>query len=144
MRKGLEKVVDRFDLEGLDRVRIVRGCKNHLRWIAERTKDTEPIVARHLHIEKNQIRLRTLNDLDCCRTVFGFSDDFDIGERREKALRPIPRELLVVNEHQPHRSQPNTKWRQRLFARRELAPKGRRPLLDPHPPMGYHGFCPWT
>ena len=61
----LDEIVERCDVEGLQRELI--ECRDEDRGghlVADRLEHLEAVFLRHLHVQKNKIRIRLTNDLD--------------------------------------------------------------------------------
>ena len=105
----LQQVVDRVDLERLDRVLIVGRDEDDLRTGAaadQPPRDLEAGQPRHLHVEKDDVRLQPLDRRQRLDAVAGLADHLDAADLFEQVAQLVPRQLLVVHEHgfQLHRT----------------------------------------
>src|SRR6185295_12335099 len=71
-------------------------------------ENVESIHFRHLDIEKDQIRSRSLNRFDSFFTIAAFADNFNLRITLEKQTKVAPRERFVVDnlgfDLVPHRA----------------------------------------
>ena len=103
----LQQVIERRELEGIDRVLIERGAEDHRGpRLAERRGDVEAAGAGHLDVEQHQIGRQLGDLLRRLHAVFRFADDFDVGMRAQQLLQPLARRLLVVDDQCPNHCQP--------------------------------------
>src|SRR5262249_5301800 len=65
----------------------------------------EAVCARHLHVEKGEVRVVVLNRLDCRRSVVAFGDEVEPRLGGNQPLEPLAAERLVVGDEdaRPHR-----------------------------------------
>jgi hypothetical protein len=94
----LQEVVHRAELEGADRVRIVRRDKHHQRDmpLGHRLEHLEPVHARHLHIKEQEIGPGLQDEPGRGRTG-GLAHQFDLRVGLEQASEGPARHRLVVH-----------------------------------------------
>jgi hypothetical protein len=95
---GLEQVVDRVLLEGAHGVMVVGGHEDHGRTRVETAQEVEPVLARHLDVEQQQVdplRCQSLARLD---GRGGLADHGDAADLLEHPPQPRPGEALVVHD----------------------------------------------
>ena len=103
-REGLQQVIDRLHLEGADRILVVCRREHHVRRRrAERLQDLEAVHARHLHVEKHEIRSRLGDQLQRFHAVCRIADHVDVSELGEKPPQAVAGELVVVDEERANR-----------------------------------------
>ena len=94
----LQQVIDRLHLEGTDRILVVSGGEDDVRRRrAERLQDLEAVHARHLHVEKYEIRSPLGDQLNRFHAVRRIADHVDVAELGEEPAQAVARELLVVD-----------------------------------------------
>ena len=60
--------------------------------------DRKAVKARHLHIEKDQVGVMLLDEIDCLDAVAAVSDDFNAAQRVEQVLQLFAGQLFVVDD----------------------------------------------
>jgi hypothetical protein len=98
--EGLEQVVDRIELERVDRVLVVRGDENHQRHrVAPDLLDhLEAVDAPHLHVEKHEVGLERGDALHCLGAVATFAQHLDVTLQCAVVLQRLARDGLVVDD----------------------------------------------
>ena len=78
--EGLHEVVDGGEVEGLERVLVVRGDEHRGRHVvgADGADDVEPRHAGHLHIEEHEVGLQRADGVDRGFAVVRRADDLDV------------------------------------------------------------------
>ena len=98
---GLQDVIDRVHLEGLDRVLVVRGDENDRRrplHAGEARDDLEAVEPRHLDIEEHDVGPQLPDRFHGLVPLARFAGDLDAGDRAENALQVLARGRLVVDD----------------------------------------------
>jgi hypothetical protein len=96
----LDEIIQRGELERLQRVLIVRGNKNCRRHRVD-TDGTNNVEARrpgHLHVEEHEIRMQRANLLDRSIAIVRGANDLDSLLVRQKIFDTLPGERLVVDD----------------------------------------------
>ncbi len=97
----LQQVVDRVDLERLDRVLIVGRDENDMgrrAGVEHPARHLESGQPGHLDVQKHQIRLQPVDRFQRFDPVARLADDFDAADLAEQIAQLIPRQLLVVDD----------------------------------------------
>src|SRR5262249_52509149 len=77
----------------------------HDRHVAsDEIEDVKSVQLRHLHVEKQQIRLEFANDFDSLEAVDALGDDLDPGFGGQILSQRHPRRLLIVDDDHTQRS----------------------------------------
>src|SRR5262245_9503744 len=100
---GLDQVVERAHLEGPEREFVIGRREDHERHRVERREEIEARLARHLHVEEEELRLQILERLPGGPGVRGLADDLDLGILAEETAELVSREALVVHDESFHR-----------------------------------------
>ena len=99
----LQQIVDRVDLERLDRVLIEGRDEDDVRRraaaVEHPARHLEAGQPRHLHVEKHDIGLQPLDRRQRLDAVAGLADDLDAADLPEQVAQLVARQLLVVDEH---------------------------------------------
>ena len=96
----LQQVVDRRELEGVNRILVVCRAEDHGRpGRSQRRCDIESAGAGHLDVEQDQIRRQLGNSLGRLEAILGFTDDLDVAVGAEQLPQPLSGGLLVVHQH---------------------------------------------
>ena len=98
----LQQVVDRVDLERLDRVLIERGDEDDVRrraLVEHPPRHLEAGQPRHLHVEKHHVGLQPVDRRQRLDAVASLSDDLDAADLSEQVAQLVARQLLVVHDH---------------------------------------------
>ncbi len=113
----LEQIVERVNVEGAQRVRVVGGDEDHERHArrADGLDDVEPAVARHLHVEEDEIGLQFLDRGNRRHAIGALRDDVHAGFAGEQRSQPLARERLVI------RDENTSAWRCVSHATRDAA-----------------------
>ena len=117
----LEQVVDRVDLERLQRVLVVGGDEHHRDVLLDQLEHLESVQFRHLHVEQQQIRLEVGDGLDGFEAVRALGDHFHPRFLFEVLAENGARRRLVVHDCHPQRER-----RHRATAIRALSFNGIR------------------
>jgi len=110
--KGLQQIIDGIHVKGAHGVLIVGRRKNELRqcflfvaarsghasFIDEALNHRKAVEARHLHIEKDQIRVLFLDQIDGLDAIRPLPDNLDVAHRIEQILQLFARQLFVVDD----------------------------------------------
>jgi hypothetical protein len=77
---GLKEIIQSVHLESPQCMLLVSGKKDYRRQVLFRqgSKNLKAVHAGHLHIEKDDVRSKLKDLLDCRRAVVAFSDDLHI------------------------------------------------------------------
>ncbi len=97
----LEQVVNGVDFECLDRVLVECGDEHELgagACIDKPPRDLEAGDPRHLNVEHHQVRVLSLDGLQCFQPVSGLPDDLHTCLAKQEADF-FPRQLLVVHHN---------------------------------------------
>ena len=100
----LEKIIERVNLERLQREFIVRGDEHDFR--QRRTKrrcHLKSVHLGHLHVEENDIRMQAFDGRDRFRSVVRFANHLEIGRLPQKPQHLSPRRAFIVNQQRPNR-----------------------------------------
>ena len=100
----LQQVVDRVDLERLDRVLIVGGDEDDVRRrlrVDHAPRHLETGQPRHLDVEEHDVGLQSLDRAQRLDAVAGLPDHLDAADLAEQIAQLVPRELLVVDQDAP-------------------------------------------
>lgn len=99
--EGLQKIIDRMDVERAERVAVERGHEDHERHAigSDRVDHVEPRAARHLHVEEDQARAELLDRGDRGAAVGALLDDGDPGLIGEQHAQPLTSKRFVVGDH---------------------------------------------
>ncbi len=86
--EGLDQIVDRREVERLERVVIVGGHEDRGRHLVEANgaRHFDPGLAGHLYVKEYQVRLECLDRGDCGFTVVDLADDLDSFFARQQVL----------------------------------------------------------
>jgi hypothetical protein len=107
VREGLHEVIDRGDVECVDRVPVVRGHEDggRHRGGPHGAHHVHPRHAGHLYFEKHDVGRQPADRVDRRDAVFRRRDHLDVGRSPEQGLDVSPdRRLVVDDEHaQPRR-----------------------------------------
>src|SRR5579885_1204652 len=103
LTERLQQVIQRVHLEGFERIFVVGGDEDDggHQLGADLGYHVEARHLRHLHVEKNQIRLMFGNRLDRLLPVGALADDGDVGITLKQHPHPVARQRLVVNYQRP-------------------------------------------
>ena len=97
----LEQVVDRIDLEGLDRVLVVGRGEDDLGQrdflVEQLLDDAEAVEAGHLHVEEDEVGAAVLDQADGFEPVLTLGYDVDLAGVFEQVGKLVAGELLVVD-----------------------------------------------
>src|SRR5208283_1299795 len=100
---GLEKVVERIELEGLHRELVVGRREDHVRHRGlEGLEELHPGLARHLHVEEEDVGLERRHLLAGLLGVGRLARHPDLRVRHEQAPQLVAREALVVDQERLH------------------------------------------
>ncbi len=99
-RDGLEQIVDRVDLEGADRVLVVRRDEYDRRHPVrpDFVHHGEPVHLRHLHVQKHQVRLPLADALDGLAAVLRFLNGSDLGIVGEQHPQALARQRFIIHD----------------------------------------------
>ncbi len=75
---GLQQVVDRVDLEGLDGVLVEGSGEDDERDVRQRVHDLETVHPRHLNVEYDDVGVELACHLDRPKAVLGLARDLDV------------------------------------------------------------------
>jgi hypothetical protein len=98
---GLQDVIDRMHLEGLDRVLVVgrdEYDRRRVLHIGEARYDLEAIEPRHLDIEEHDVGPQLPDRFYGLVPLARFAGDLDAGDRAENALQVLARGRFVVDD----------------------------------------------
>jgi len=95
-------------LEGAKGVAVERGDEDDRRrsGALQRAEDTEPVEARHLDVEEDQIGTRAPDRLYRLKPVLALRHDFDVLIVAKLLANPLPRQRLVIDDDGPDRTRP--------------------------------------
>src|SRR3954454_12663296 len=99
---GLQKIVDGVDLEGLDRVLIVRGDEHEVRVDPRAQEPASALEAgqtRHLNIEQHEVRRILVDRAERFDAICGLRDELDAVELSEQEAQLLPGQLLIVDDN---------------------------------------------
>ncbi len=101
----LGQVVDGVQLEGLDRILVVRGDENDQRQVPalEQPHDRQAVHFGHLQVQEGDIGSMLLDQPDRFGAVAGLPDDDDFGKRPQQRRQKRPGRTFVVGQYDPHR-----------------------------------------
>ena len=101
--EGLQQVVDGVDLERLHRILVEGGGEDNFRQrnflVEQLLDDSEAVEPGHLHVEKNQIRIVFLDQVEGFQSVFALSHDSYIAGILQEVSKFVAGELLVVHDY---------------------------------------------
>ncbi len=87
-------------LEGIDRVLIESRDEHKMAGVADVARRFEAGLARHLNIEKRQIRAQLAHLIDRLLTIFGLADDAQFGpDFPQSRTQLLAHQALVVGEN---------------------------------------------
>src|SRR5687767_10121840 len=94
----LQKIVERVYVECLQSVLVVCSNKNDRRKPLgiERFDHLETVLFRHLYVQKNEVRILSVDRVDGLETVAALTDDADAVFFSEEPFDPVPGEWFVV------------------------------------------------
>ncbi len=112
--KGLEQVVDGVDVKGADGVLVEGRGKDELRQgcgvflrarlcglgaiaIDESLNDSEPVLAGHLHIEKDKIGMVLVDEVDGLNAVGALGNHVHVAHRIEQVFELVAGQLFIVD-----------------------------------------------
>ena len=110
--KGLEEVVNGVDVKGADgvlvigrgeddlgeRVGFLAGGEAGLVAVKQALDDGESVEAGHLDIEKNQVRMVLLDEVNGFNAVGSLGEDFDASDFVEEEAELVAGQLFVVDD----------------------------------------------
>ena len=103
----LGEVIERVGFEGLQRIFIISRHKDYL-WrrsdFSEQGQEGKSRAARHLHIQEDHIRLKSLNHIDGRHCAVGLAYDLDAWMRGEAFSQVHARALLIIHQHSAYRA----------------------------------------
>ena len=97
----LQQVIDRVHLEGLDRVPVESCDENDVgigAVLEQPPGDLESCKARHLDVQKNQVRPGVLYRFERVQTVGRLGDDVNSADLAEQVAQFFTRQSLVVHD----------------------------------------------
>ena len=98
--EGLQQVVERVGLEGLDRVLVVgrdeHGHRHQFR--LDLAQHAEAVQHRHLDVEEHQVRRLGVNQVEGLAAVAGDADHLDVGLPLQKLQQPAPGGAFVIDD----------------------------------------------
>ena len=134
--EGLEQVVDRADLECLDRIGVVGGDEHQRRQLRgiQRARKIDAVQGIHLNVEKQQLRRLQSNRRQGGGSVAVFAHHAQVVFRLAEFAQGAPAGLLVVDDDDVHHASANAGARRRL-ARGRLADRrhARSRCTNPRP-----------
>ena len=94
--KWFEQIVNSIDLERANRILIVRRRENNLRHThlsirRERRDNIKPVHIRHVYIQKNQVRICELHEIDCLERIRAFAHDLNVAIVLKQLPQLLPR-----------------------------------------------------
>ena len=102
MRDGLQHIVDRRQIERLDRETLERRHEDHGGAHAQashRAGDADAVEQRHGDVEHHEIGLQPLDQAQRRFAVAGGADQRAPRLPRAQHLQPLDRERLVIDDH---------------------------------------------
>src|SRR5262249_24331096 len=90
-------------LERAHRELVVRGHEDDRHLTSDELQHLEAIELRHLNVEQDQLRLQLSDRLDGLEAVGAFRRDLDVTAREQMLLEHLPRQHLVVDDHDTKR-----------------------------------------
>jgi hypothetical protein len=96
----LEHVVDRIDLEGVERVILVGGNEHDQRRrpLRQAAQHVETALATHLHIQQHQVGPQIRDHLNGLFAVRAFADDFDVEFFAAQLAQALPGGVFVIDD----------------------------------------------
>ena len=105
LRHGLEDVIDRVEIESLDREAVMRGDEDHgraLRRIGhdldDAARDRQSVGLGHGHVEQHQLRPQRIDHAQGRGAIAGRAHDAQAIEPRADDLHAFDRQWLVVDD----------------------------------------------
>ena len=101
MIHGLQQIIDRVHFERLDCVLVVRGHENDVRGrlrVEQATRHLEPRETGHLHVEKDDVGLQTVDRRERLDPVARLADHFDAAHPAEQIAQLVARQLFIIDE----------------------------------------------
>ena len=95
---GLEQIIQGVDLKGPDGVFVVGRDEDDLGLHVGFFQQVEPGVARHLDVQKDDVRIQPLDGLDGRGNVVGLPDDRDVVVSAEKGDQVLAGQPFVVDD----------------------------------------------
>ena len=99
---GLQKVVERVDLEGLDGVLVVGGGEDHLGQFFEAFQQFEAGHAGHLDVEEEKVGRELRDHRERFLAVARFAGDLDLGMLQQQAAQLQAGKALIVDDQGFH------------------------------------------
>ena len=103
----LQDVIDGVDFEGLHGIVVKRRRENDLRnfslAVHQLLDHVETVEARHLHVEKHQVRRMFLDEGESLHAVFALPDQMHFGETFQQVDEFVASGLLVVHDERVDR-----------------------------------------
>ena len=98
---GLYDVIERMDIECLQRILIVRRDENNVGLGIRRTlgHDLEAVFPRHFDVEKYQVGRHFLDRLDGFSPVGALSHHFYIGPASQQRANAAARQILIIDDN---------------------------------------------
>jgi hypothetical protein len=95
----LDEIVEHALSEGLHRILVVGSDEHEVRAATDVARGLDAGHARHVHIEKTDVRLILLELVDGLATVAGLRDDLQLRpDLRQQAFEHVTQERLVVGD----------------------------------------------
>ena len=112
----LEQVINRIQLECLDRVLVEGGGEDHVRnfdlgfLVDQAPHHFQAILAGHGHIQKHEVRLVLLNQMQRLDAIarLGYHMNLGVGLQQESQLRPRQR-LVIYHDRRDRRGRPGAR-----------------------------------
>ena len=112
----LQQIIHRVHREGLDRMFGVGGDEDDDRRPLQRGKKIEAVAAAQLDVEEDELRRGPLDGLHRLGEARGLADDLGVGMRGQQAPHRLARQMLVVDDQDPHGSPSSTSVATTLFS----------------------------
>ena len=100
----LEQIIEGVDLEGPDRVPVVRGHKNRAGRIFKGVEQLEAAAAGHLDVEEQQLGPEFRDGREGGGLVRRLAHELQIRADLDETPQVLAREALVIDDHAAHRS----------------------------------------
>ena len=112
--KGLQKVIERAHLKGLDRVLVKGRGKDDARQrnllFHQLLDDAKAVQSRHLHVQKDQVGRVFLDQGNGLDAVLALSNDLHVVEVAQKVAELLTGKLFIVHDDDRKRHWKHPPW----------------------------------